>query len=984
MTIAENSFEFSSSMTLVGRDHELLTLEQLFAEARAGHGSLVLVEGEAGVGKSALLQAFGNEAEAQWGALCLTGHCYALTETPPYGPWDELFLRFQTRVPECAALGTISPTSHTSSESPAVFFKRVRDMLADCAAERPILLLLEDIHWADPASLDLLRYLAHSIDDMAVLLLATYAADEVTRQHPLYALLPMLVREGSTVRLDVRPLCLTDMHALVTELFQLPQPDSHRLAQHLFSQSEGNPLFAGELLRTLVVDQVLRQSPDGAWQLVEEPDASVPVLLRQVIEGRFARLDRDAATLLAMAAVIGQEAPLTIWSAVTGVTEDDLLTVMERGEPQLVGVEMSGDLVRFRHTLIRQVLYEIVTPPWRRRTHRAAAEAFIASTHHDPDTIAYHFHEARDPRAAAWYIKAGECAERASDFLTAAKRYESALSLLESQGGAPQVLSRLRIRLAFLSIGQTPHRALAYLEEAARLAAESDDARTAAQVMALQGVAHHRVGAVQQGLAELSTAVAALEALPLGEHDGSPLEEEIAALSSRGALIGALIQMGHLDEAQELGERYVESIRSDVSGSPNPGAAAYAWHGLACGYALRGEPELVQDAFAEARAHFGTTGDPPLGLFAMPDILSLAILPYQADNLAERERVAVEVESHSSRVISSLTGAEADEVSRYPLLPLMLVEGQWNEAKETAQMMTDRNIIDIPHYHGSVIGRIAREQGDTELAWQLVTESLPRGPAAQPGNQIITLALPMQCLAVDLSLDAGNLLSAHAWLQAHTHWLEWIGAVLGQAENSMLWAQYETALGQSEAAYDHANRALAHALQPRQPLALLAAHRLLGTLDTEAGRHDTAWMHLGASLRLASACAAPYERALSLFAIAKFWLALNEHRRALTALDELRTICVPLGAMPLLNAAALLSQRVTGTRDARDVLPAGLTEREVEVLRLLATGLTNREIAAQLFLSPFTVKRHVSNILTKLGVTNRAAATRSAVDHGLM
>jgi DNA-binding CsgD family transcriptional regulator len=200
---------------------------------------------------------------------------------------------------------------------------------------------------------------------------------------------------------------------------------------------------------------------------------------------------------------------------------------------------------------------------------------------------------------------------------------------------------------------------------------------------------------------------------------------------------------------------------------------------------------------------------------------------------------------------------------------------------------------------------------------------------------------------------------------------------------AMHWAQYHRQAGNVAAARAHAERARAHATEPRQPLALLAAHRLLGALAIDAGRFDDAARHLDASLAIADACAAPYERALTLLAMAERCLAMGTPAEAATLLDEMRAICTPLGARPALARADALAVRLDALRDAAPASPAGLSAREVEVLRLVAAGRTNRDIADALFLSEHTVRVHVRNILTKTDTDNRTAAAAFARQHRL-
>jgi tetratricopeptide (TPR) repeat protein len=176
-----------------------------------------------------------------------------------------------------------------------------------------------------------------------------------------------------------------------------------------------------------------------------------------------------------------------------------------------------------------------------------------------------------------------------------------------------------------------------------------------------------------------------------------------------------------------------------------------------------------------------------------------------------------------------------------------------------------------------------------------------------PGETMFEITIACQRLAIALCLDANDLATAKQWLVAHDRWLAWSGVVLGQSEGQALWAHCHRQVGDVEQAREHAERALAHATEPRQPLALIAAHRLVGELDTDAGRYEDAETHLDASLALADACAAPYERALALLAMAALRAATDTADVARTLLDQVRAICEPLGAKLALARAATLA-----------------------------------------------------------------------------
>jgi DNA-binding CsgD family transcriptional regulator len=203
--------------------------------------------------------------------------------------------------------------------------------------------------------------------------------------------------------------------------------------------------------------------------------------------------------------------------------------------------------------------------------------------------------------------------------------------------------------------------------------------------------------------------------------------------------------------------------------------------------------------------------------------------------------------------------------------------------------------------------------------------------------------------------------------------------VAGRAEGRLGWARFHRLAGEPGPAREQAEAALALAGEPRQPLALLTAHRLLGELAVEAGRHPEAESHLAEALGLAEACGAPFERALTLLALAELRGAGGRPREAFGLVDEVRALCAPLGAAPTLERADALAARLG---PAPVPHPAGLSAREAEVLRLLAQHLTDREIAEALFVSPRTVNAHVASILAKLGVANRREAA-AAVRLGL-
>ncbi|HEX5505253.1 MAG TPA: AAA family ATPase, partial [Thermomicrobiales bacterium] len=296
---ADPGLDVPPATALVGRDRERAALRAALAGALAGRGGLVLIGGEAGIGKTALAEDLGRAA-ADRGALALVGRCYDLSETPPYGPWAEALAR-APQLPDLPCLPAALLPPERDGEalvSQDAIFRRVQAHLDALAGHRPLVLLLDDLHWADPASLDLLRVVARGLRECRLLLLATYRSDELPAGHPLAALLPRLVREADAERLDLAPLDEAAVRALVAARYTLAEPDLARLVTYLQDHAEGNPFAAGETLRALVEARVLRADAAG-WALGDLAGAGVPPLLRQLIAERVARLGGEAQRLLA-------------------------------------------------------------------------------------------------------------------------------------------------------------------------------------------------------------------------------------------------------------------------------------------------------------------------------------------------------------------------------------------------------------------------------------------------------------------------------------------------------------------------------------------------------------------------------------------------------------------------------------------------------------------------------------------------------------
>jgi DNA-binding CsgD family transcriptional regulator/tetratricopeptide (TPR) repeat protein len=993
--------------TLVGRIQERASLHEELAAAITGNGRLALIGGAAGIGKTTLVRDLMREARNR-DMLVLAGHCYDLTNTPPYGPWLDLVAEYRPDDTSPLPPSAFADGRLEGITSQATLFAEVQRFVAAVAAVRPALVVLEDLHWADPASLELLRHVASRIETLPVLLVVTYRGDELTRRHPFYQQLPSLIRESQSLRLDLSRLRLDDLRALVRSRWHLEISDEDRLTTYLERHAEGNPFFATELLRALMEEGLLEA--DGESGIIGELDrVIVPPLLRQVIDGRVGRLGEETRTPLAIAAVIGQEVPLDLWADVGGLSEETLLTIIEGAvEAHLLEAERDGTRVRFAHALTREALYEGVLPPRRRQWHRRTAEVMSALPDADPDAVAYHFEQAGDPRAAEWLIRAGERAQRAYAWLTAGERFTTAAALLAGVPGEERLRARVLCRSARVVRFANPVEGLPAVEEAIRIANLVGDAALAAEGQQTRGLLLCYTDDYAHGCDNMESGTAALEALEVREgYESLDTEDWLAdALPARalafeggtdsahaslaaagihhrrGILCVCLAYAGRYAEALAMGERFLKAVGDPAKTSTLVRVAcAHTLHGMAVAHAAMGRITESRQIFARAAATYDELDHHAGVALTLLNELHTAVLPYHTTNPTLRTRLAAAAELALQRAGGALPPDLSPHLAR---VVCSLLDGEWADVRTIlAGNALPGNSLIRREVTGT-LATLARLEGNPALAWSHIRGLMPEGPATPPGARIFAEALLLLRLAADLALDAKDPSAALPWLEAHDRWLAWNGAHLGRAEGLVSWARYHHAASDATRARSFAMDAIADATEPDQPLVRISAHLVLGRLEKEAADWASAERHLLAAFELASACAALFLRAEVLIALVELRLAEGRSGEAEQLLSHAMEIAVVLDAAPLraaLETLAASSERGPGRASA---FPAGLTQREVEVLRLVAQGLTDSVVAERLFISPRTVSQHLRSIYGKLDVSSRTAATRFAVEHRLV
>jgi class 3 adenylate cyclase/tetratricopeptide (TPR) repeat protein len=459
---------------LAGRAAELETLASAWKEAESGRRVVVLLSGEPGIGKTRLAIETARSVRDD-GGLVLAGRCDEEIEIA-YQPFAEA-LRFQVGLGDDAPTSWFGPLTgdltrlvpelgdQVTSTAPRVsgepeaeraqLFEAVTGWLRATASAVPVMLVLDDLHWADRATLQLVRHLIRETANDPLLIVGTYRSTDLDRAHPLADVLADLRREGSVTRLALDGLSDDGVAELLRRAAGHELDDAGlALADAVSAETGGNPFFVGEVVRHLVESGALVQR-DGRWTSdVSLEEIGLPEGVREVIGRRLSKTDPDTQRLLSVAAVIGYEFALPVLARVADLDED---TALDRLEPTVAAglvVETGLDRYRFGHALLRATLIDELTTSRRVRTHLRIAQAIEATRGDDASSIAelaYHYGEAAAAGAADkavhYATRAGDLANRSSAPDEAIRWYSLALEHLELADGDVAVEVDLRTRL---------------------------------------------------------------------------------------------------------------------------------------------------------------------------------------------------------------------------------------------------------------------------------------------------------------------------------------------------------------------------------------------------------------------------------------------------------------------------------------------------------------------------------------------------------
>ncbi|HEY6409312.1 MAG TPA: AAA family ATPase, partial [Ktedonobacteraceae bacterium] len=967
-----------------------------------GHGQTVLVSGEAGIGKSRLVE----EAKARVGQgqiWLLQGNCFEQDRSLPFAPLLDLLRTFLlTHAPEdhgqylapsaselIKILPELVPWLPDVVPTPALdpeqekrrLFHALANLFTSLVAHRPVLLILEDLHWSDDTTIGFLLFLTRRLRSHPILLLLTYRSDEV---HPtLSHFLSALDREHLTVEFALATLTLDEVHAMLRAIFQMQRPVRREFLETLYRLTEGNPFFVEEVLKSLLAAGDIFFA-DGMWDRKPLKDLQIPRSVHDAVQQRARLLSKEARETLALAAVVGRHFDFSLLQALTQYPESELVQVIETLIAAQLIVEISAEQFAFRHALTRQAVYADLLVRKRRGYHLTIAQTLeqLYAQHLETHLaeLAYHFYEAEAWTQALDYARlAGEKAQTLDAPQAALEHFTHAID-------AAAHLSQVNPTPFYRARGQA-HELLGNFE-----AARGDFEQARASARTLQDGQAEWQSVMDLGLLWAGRDYARAGAyFRLALAVAQSLADPKLHASSLNRLGNWLVNTGHIAQGVTAHHEALTVFQSQ--GDTRGMAETLDLLGMANGQHAD-IPNAVR-SYREAIACWRTLGE-RRGLSS-----SLAACGMWASNCTSEPYFSV---------LATLEDCQRDVEEGLHLAQ----QTGWSAGQSYAELCLGLVLASFGKLgpalsHGHSALRIATEiehqqwiigaywsLGETYVSLLDPDEALQQVEAGLALANVLGSAIWIGQLTTTLALACmlnGELTRAEAALQRvlpaeevprsmHERRVAWASCELALAQHkpkvalrmaegliastpgentgqpipALLKVQGEalSALGQGEEAISALEEAKRGAQERGAQSLLWHIHRVLGHVYTLHKQKQLAERELAAARAVIEGLAA----------------SLDDAKQRSRFLDA------ALATLP--KEKPLLPRQVA--KQAFD----GLSEREREVAILITHGRSSREIAETLVISQRTVETHVGNIFSKLGFSTRTQIAAWTVEKGLI
>lgn len=981
---------------LVGRVAELAQLSALMTQLEAGQGWVVSLLGEAGVGKSRLVQEFGLRARAE-GQHVLIGFCDEDGRQDPAAPYVEALRSGLRAAPHladtvkrslaasCHALlpELLGETGQVVNDRP-LLAEGIRRCLEAFAEDGGTLLIVEDVHLATRGTLSILRRITRDISQVRIGVLVTWRKDNPEADGLLHSFeLNPQTRASLAARIELRPLTWAETRQFVAVLLGQHALPPTSLIDQLYERTEGNPFYIEELMHAAEDDGRVRAD-------AMLPDR-LPPTLGGVLSQRFDKLGARGQRVLGAAAIFGRRFSAESLVEVAGLDGTTVERALE-GALRLEIIAEQGSGFTFRHALLQEAAAAHLLGSQRRRLHLRIAHAHEREQTQFPGraaTLAYHYGRANDHEAQLLYAeRAGDDAEARNDPREAAVWYSEAIRLADSVSDEEPLALLEKAARVFVRNWRLDDARVAY-DRLITARRESGDTRALGETLAASSMVYFNNP--QMRLDRLRAALEILE--PLGNSPAlaraqawlataylnvdnqDALDVGLAALSvaaqtgTDDAAAIALRAVGTWAAQGEIGLGAAllrESIRLSAEEGLNVDAYLASLN-LSSAYAraaMWAEAEAVMMPSYRAAGRQNVPDAIGTSLVRLAQVKRLSGDWLAADELVAQARLRIDETDVSARMLFAFEAAY-----------LSLGRGRWHEAISTVQPLV-RQIdekdqkLDIAAVR-DILAQACVGSGDIEGAVGHVRAML--AALDDVGSYSVVIFLPTACETLCM---AGHAVEAKAVIDNLTALMARLSVLLNPERiRGLLPHQYKVLAG--------GDRAPSTSLSDR---AQAVWHWCRAALDSIDGRHEAASQEWEQSLPYWRTAGLTYEAAECQVRLGLALLAAGrpeDRDRARDALTEGGEVFRALDARRLQFVEALLRKHRLVAPEMRRAGPE-LSRREREVLALVAQGLANRRIAEALVLSPRTVEHHVSRLLSKLGLATRASLAAYAVERGLV